>query len=268
MDSRHSDFCAPARAGFYRPHFWAICILLPVTLVHNADTELSGSSGRAIFIVALMNAFFIPYRTGVLGMAFPINPALWSLWDEWVTNILYAAGMLSDEIARDCYRQCGFIGVRAVVRVEVWKVECRSVVHLASAKHLSCAGGIHCRTSDPSGAQVGLAKNPASGAALMDLCGMARGLGQSANGSQARLRTHSRHRGCTTGDCRAGSGRAAGGADFPLARGCVLSTLCFTSGRAVTRLGESSYTSDLVRAPCSQYRSLCWPSLWRRSSFA
>ena len=72
-------------------HFVAIGIVIFVTVM----TQTGGAP--QLFVVgtweaALLNTFLIP----IIGQhtdPFPINPALWSLWAEWIVSILYGALM-------------------------------------------------------------------------------------------------------------------------------------------------------------------------------
>ena len=76
-------------------HFWTTGILTLVAFTaYAAGDTRAGIDVMAIFAMALMNAFFIPAPEGGANpAAFPINLSLWSLWDEWVINIVYAAAM-------------------------------------------------------------------------------------------------------------------------------------------------------------------------------
>ena len=85
-----------ARAKRLLPvHFWAMGVLTLVAFA--AHAEFGGRSGfdpSRVLLLALMNSLFIPALGGSFGpIAFPLNPVLWSLWDEWVVNIAYAASI-------------------------------------------------------------------------------------------------------------------------------------------------------------------------------
>jgi peptidoglycan/LPS O-acetylase OafA/YrhL len=90
-----------ARASRLLPvHFWTMGILTFVAFTaYAAGDTRAGIGAMAISAMALMNAFFIPASEGGASpTAFPINQSLWSLWDEWVINIVYAAAMFGMRI--------------------------------------------------------------------------------------------------------------------------------------------------------------------------
>ena len=92
-----------ARAKRLLPtHFWAFGIVLLVTLAAFASGNLeTGVTLPSLLGAAIMNAMLIPdFMTdavtryaGAGHYPFPINPTLWSLFDEWVVSILYAAAI-------------------------------------------------------------------------------------------------------------------------------------------------------------------------------
>ena len=94
-----------ARAARLLPvHVCAMVILILVTLAayFGGHLHLPGISAAAILIAGALNLAFIPDPISPVSavfapmdQAFPINPVLWSLWDEWVVNIIYAHGIFA-----------------------------------------------------------------------------------------------------------------------------------------------------------------------------
>ena len=89
-----------ARARRLLPtHFYALCAAASATIVaFEAHNTGAGITLPVILFAAALNALFIPDRifgdimhSGSMGPAFGINFILWSLWDEWIVNIIYAS---------------------------------------------------------------------------------------------------------------------------------------------------------------------------------
>lgn len=83
-------------------HIFAMGIIIPVTLAafFGGHLHLPRISAAAILIAGALNLAFIPDPISPVAAVFapmdqpfPINRVLWSLWDEWVVNLIYARGM-------------------------------------------------------------------------------------------------------------------------------------------------------------------------------
>jgi len=88
-----------ARAHWLLPVHFCAMAMLTLVLCGMAAHQAFGPaiSVRAVLVESALNSLFIPDSMSPVAGAFaslhnlfPLNPAQWSLWDEWVVNIVYA----------------------------------------------------------------------------------------------------------------------------------------------------------------------------------
>jgi peptidoglycan/LPS O-acetylase OafA/YrhL len=92
------EFLRVRSARLIPVHICAMIIVIAATLAayFGGHLHLPGISAAAILIAGTLNIAFIPDPISPVAAVFapmrapfPINPVLWSLWDEWVVNLIY-----------------------------------------------------------------------------------------------------------------------------------------------------------------------------------